>query len=136
MRQELKNALVPAVRRLTGSALGARGAQRSGGAPEAGEFQLVRHQVHLQDTKKVEKHLPDILGRALARGWIDKDFRLSLMRSPKQLLANYGVFLPDNITIRTETTENQRQRIVVYEAQPGGKQRRLLYLQLVMMAGK
>ena len=133
MKNELKNALVPAVRRLTGASAKSTASSQQ---PKSGDFQLVRQQVHLQDTKKGEKHLPDILGRALARGWIDKDFRAALTRSPKQLLADYGVFLPDNIAVRTETTQNQRQRIVVYETQPGGRLRRLLYLQLVMMAGK
>jgi hypothetical protein len=46
------------------------------------------------------------------------------------------VFLPDNVRIDVETSATQRQRIVVHEAQPDGTARRLMYLQLVMMAGK
>lgn len=99
-------------------------------------FALVRRATTLTDITRIEAHLPEILGRALARGWIDANFSAALMRDPKALLARYSVFLPENILIQVEDTATQRQRIVVYEQRPDGENRRVMYLQLVMMAGK
>ena len=105
-------------------------------ANSAGGFTLVRRPTTLQDIRRIEQHLPEILGRALARGWIDRNFAEALLLDPKGLLANYDVFLPENISIEVETTDAQRQRIVVYENRPNGNKHRVMYLQLVMMAGK
>lgn len=99
-------------------------------------FALVRRATTLQDIARVERHLPEILGRALARSWIDREFCAALMADPKALLARYDVFLPESVRIGVETSATQRQRIVVHETQPDGSARRLMYLQLVMMAGK
>lgn len=113
-------------------------AQAGGAQPEEDDtrFALVRRATTLQDIARVERHLPEILGRALARGWIDRPFSAALMADPKGLVARYGVFLPDSVRITVETTATQRQRIVVHEIRPDGTARRLMYLQLVMMAGK
>lgn len=100
------------------------------------DFALVRQSTHLQDIARVERHLPEILGRALARAWIDADFSDMLRVDPKGLLAHYKVFLPHTVSIEIETTETQRQRIVVYENHQHGARRRVMYLQLVMLAGK
>lgn len=105
-------------------------------ANSGGGFTLVRAPTTLQNIKRIEQHLPEILGRALARGWIDRNFAEALLADPKRLLSNYDVFLPENIKIEVETTEAQRQRIVVYEHRPNGDKHRVMYLQLVMMAGK
>jgi len=51
-------------------------------------------------------------------------------------LASYAVFLPENLTIEIETEGVTRPKVVVYEIGPLGKPKRLMYLQLVMMAGK
>ena len=99
-------------------------------------FALVRRATTLQDIARVERHLPEILGRALARSWIDNEFSAALMADPKALLARYDVFLPESVRISVETSATQRQRIVVHEIQPDGSLRRLMYLQLVMMASK
>ena len=100
-------------------------------------FNLVRSRTTFENTSQIEKHLPDILGRALARSWIDPDFRNRFKSNPLKLLAQYNVFLPSNILIEYETKETTRPRIVVYEKPKYGLGRkRLLYLQLIMMAGK
>mgnify|MGYP000364804937 CR=1 FL=1 len=99
-------------------------------------FALVRRKTNLQDIARVERHLPEILGRAMARSWIDAGFAEALMADPEGLLARYGVFLPSNVRIDLETSPTQRQRIIVHELMPNGEARRLMYLQLVMMAGK
>lgn len=108
-------------------------------APEAGsggDFRLVRNPVDLTDGRMVEEFLPDILGRALARSWVDGGFRARLTADPKRLLADHDVHLPGSIRIETQTGTNGRPLIVVHERQPDGTMRRLCYLQLVMLAGK
>lgn len=114
-----------------------RGSRRAGpGQPDTqAAFALVRHSTDLQDIARVERHLPDILGRALARGWIDPAFSHELMADPKALLARYNVHLPASVSLVVEVTETGRQRIVVYDTPPGAARRRVMYLQLVMMAG-
>lgn len=128
---------------LTGSKLFSGVLSRlSGRRPQAetvtpqSDFALVRQSTHLQDSARVERHLPEILGRALARAWIDADFSGALHADPKRLLAHYKVFLPHTVSIEIETTETQRHRIVVYENHQHGARRRVMYLQLVMLAGK
>lgn len=108
-------------------------------APEAGaggDFRLVRNPVDLTDGRMVEEFLPDILGRALARSWVDGGFRARLTADPKALLQEHDVNLPATIRIETQIAANGRPMIVVHERQPDGGMRRLCYLQLVMLAGK
>ena len=123
---------------------GARAYREAAGGPEprhapeagSGEFRLVRNPVDLTDGRMVEEFLPDILGRALARSWVDGGFRARLTADPKRLLADHDVHLPGSIRIETQTGTNGRPLIVVHERQPDGTMRRLCYLQLVMLAGK
>lgn len=100
------------------------------------DFPLVRRSTNLCDIALVERHLPEILGRALARSWIDRAFSAALLADPKGLLANHDIHLPASVTIEVEMTQTQRHRLVVYEKRPDGEKRRVMYLQLVMMAGK
>jgi len=100
-------------------------------------LRLVRDDVHLHDRVEVRKYLPDILGRALARIWIDQSFAQSFSSDPKKTLEQAGVYLPDNMAIEFEKASSDRPKIIVFESQPNSKFRmRVLYLQLVMMAGK
>ncbi len=123
-----------AYRATAGSTGQARGPGPQAGAE--GDFRLVRNPVDLTDGRMVERFLPDILGRALARSWVDGGFRDRLTEDPKALLADHEVYLPGSIWIETQTGSNGRPMIVVHERQPDGVLRRLLYLQLVMLAGK
>lgn len=100
------------------------------------DFVLVQKMTRLMSLTEIERHLPNILGRALARGWIDKNFQSAFMEDPKAMLSTYDVHLPDAIAIEVETEPGKRPRIVVYERTVAGTKRRLLYLQLVMMAGR
>lgn len=100
------------------------------------EFVLVQRMTRLMTLDEIERHLPEILGRALARGWIDKPFQAAFMDHPKKMLSTYDVHLPDSVEIEVETEAGKRPRIVVYQAGLDGRKRRLLYLQLVMMAGR
>ena len=110
-----------------------RGAQTR--SPDTGDFALVRRVTQLDDLARVERHLPDILGRAMARAWIDPAFSTALMQDPKGLLGRYDVHLPAHVTLQVEPTETGRQRIVVYDTSGAGTPRRVMYLQLVMLAG-
>jgi hypothetical protein len=92
---------------------------------------------HFEDRVDVQKNLPDILGRALARTWIDGDFRLAFENDPIATLMAHGIHLPETMSIEFQTKNADRPRIVVYEQRAGSKfKARVLYLQLVMMAGR
>jgi hypothetical protein len=117
------------------SAPGARGPGYTSEAPDGAKFGLVKQETYLRDTDQVKRYLPDILGRALARIWIDRGFRDNFQADPIGTMAQYNVFLPEAIDVEFVTEGVTRPRIVVYERRRSGPRRRLLYLQLVMMAG-
>ena len=112
-----------------------RGVQ--GGAEDSGDrLQLTQTAIRMADRDAVERHLPDILGRALARSWIDADFRARFTSDPVGTLDAYGIGLPPEIGIETGITETQRPRLIVYERAHLGRKRRLLAVQLVLTAGR
>ena len=85
----------------------------------------------------VKKYLPDILGKVLARIWIDPDFHRDFSSNPEKTLAKNGVILPENTEIEFQRKDTERPRIVVFERRLGSKFKlRIFYLQLVMMAGR
>ena len=104
-------------------------------APDGGGFGLVQQETYLRDSDQVKRFLPDILGRALARIWVDRNFRERFAADPIGTMADFNVFLPEAIDVEFVTEGVSRPRIVVYERRKAGPRRRLLYLQLVMMAG-
>lgn len=110
----------------------ARGAGREDG-PEP--FDLVARETTLSDRAQVERFLPDIVGRALARAWIDVGFRTRFVADAKATLAAYRLHLPDNILIDVECEGHSRPVVVVNE-RTGGRVRRLLFLQMVLVAGR
>lgn len=146
MKDSLSRALVPFASwrktRATGRAVevlpqrmeAARAAYGSN-ATDASGFTLVRQVTHLEDTEQVRRYLPDILGRALARIWIDRAFRERFAEDPIRVMTEYDVHLPATIEVEFVTEGFSRPRIVVYEQRKIGPRRRLLYLQMVMMAG-
>ena len=93
--------------------------------------------VVLTNREEVRNRLPDILGRALARAWLDLQFEKDFMTDPLRALAESGVHLPSTMLVEVSKTTANRPNIVVYEQQQGSKfKSRVLYLQLVMVAGK
>jgi hypothetical protein len=93
--------------------------------------------VVLTNREEVRNRLPDILGRALARAWLDLQFEKDFMTDPLRALAESGVHLPSTMLVEFSKTTADRPKIVVYEQQQGSKfKSRVLYLQLVMVAGK
>lgn len=126
MSQTSKNALVPVqpkklpVKRATGP-----------------RYNLVTDHVTFTSRADVRERLPDILGKALALIWIDREFHDMFARDPQGTLAAQGIHLPDNMIIEFQKPNSDRPRIVVYETRPNSKFKlRVFYLQLVMMAGR
>ena len=100
-------------------------------------FELVDGSLKLRSREEVRSLLPDILGKVLARVWLDSSFHSEFSRDPQRTLEINGVFLPDNMSIEFQKQNTDRPRIVVFEQKPGSKfKMRVFYLQLVMMAGR
>ena len=100
-------------------------------------FELVSGNIHFETREDVRSLLPDILGKVLARVWIDPIFHRNFSRDPQATLEKGGVFLPETMSIEFQKADSDRPRIVVYERKEHSKFRlRVLYLQLVMMAGR
>jgi hypothetical protein len=135
------NALVPVpsmipARRTLPRGSGSRGSYADIG-PDADPYHLVSAETSLGDRAQVERFLPDILGRALARSWFDGAFRAAFLADPVRTLAVHRIHLPATIRIDVVTQGQTRPMVVVFEeGTNGGPPRRLLYLQLVMVAGK
>ena len=128
MAKQKNTSLVPVAKQLPAT----RPAQTNGHA-----FLLSDGERHFTDREDVREFLPDILGKALARTWIDADFRIEFDNDPCGTLESHGVFLPENMLIEFQRQNVDRPRIVVYEQRPNSKfKARVLYLQLVMMAGR
>ena len=76
-------------------------------------------------------------GKALAMIWIDKEFADGFARDPQKILEAEGIILPENMAIEFQKPGTDRPRVVVYEKRPNSNFKlRILYLQLVMMAGR
>ncbi|MBL6787086.1 MAG: hypothetical protein ISQ27_03750 [PS1 clade bacterium] len=100
-------------------------------------LEIVNRPLQIHNREEVRQYLPDILGRVLARVWIDKEFHDQFSNSPQDTLEEHGVFLPDNMSIEFQRGNTDRPRIVVYERPFGSRFKlRIFYLQLVMMAGR
>ena len=98
---------------------------------------MVREELYLADRQAVREQLPDILGRVLARIWIDEKFHHDFSMNPSGTLETNGVFLPETMDVEFQKPNSSRPRIVVYEKSRESKFRtRIFYLQLVMMAGR
>ena len=98
---------------------------------------LVDDKTILEDKEDVRLKLPDILGRVLACIWIDPEFYHSFANDPKSTLEKNGVFLPQDIFLDFEKSNSDRPKVVVYEKKKNSKFKlRVMYLQLVMMAGR
>ena len=128
MAKQQNRSLVPVAKQLPAT----RNAEKS-----KHSFSLYDGERHFTDREDVREFLPDILGKALARTWIDDDFRTAFDNDPCGTLESHGVFMPENMMIEFQRQNTDRPRIVVYEQRPNSKfKARVLYLQLVMMAGR
>ena len=108
-----------------------------GGKDGINPFELVNGNIQLQTREDVRSLLPDILGKVLARVWLDPSFHREFSQDQQKTLGSNGVFLPENMSIEFQKQNTDRPRIVVFEQKPGSKFKlRVFYLQLVMMAGR
>ena len=89
----------------------------------------------LENEEQIQEFLPEVLGQALARTWIDKRFLNAFHDFPIEILERGGVFLPDHISIEFKKEEKSRPRVIVYENTKKNK-RKLLELKLIMVAEK
>lgn len=109
----------------------------SKGRDLANDFDLVEGNVNLNNRAEVKDKLPDILGRVLARSWLDKDFMEQFKSDPIGILRASGVHLPETIYIEFQKANSDRPKVVVFEQQENSKLKlRVFYLQLVMVAGR
>ena len=87
----------------------------------------------LENENQIQQYLPEVLGQALARTWIDKRFLDAFYQYPIEILERGGVYLPDRVSVEFKKEKNQRPRVIVYETEKN-KKRKLLELKLVMVA--
>ena len=87
----------------------------------------------LETEDQIQEFLPEVLGQALARTWIDQRFLEAFYEYPEEILERGGVYLPDHISVEFMKKDNSRPKVVVYENRH--KQRRkILELKLIMVA--
>jgi len=105
--------------------------------PGSARYDLVSDLTTFKSREEVRERLPEILGKALALIWIDREFADMFARDPQGTLEKEGIVLPDNVVIEFQKPGTDRPRVVVYERRPNSNFKlRILYLQLVMMAGR
>ena len=101
------------------------------------EFKLVEEDLKLHTRQQVKDQLPDILGRVLARIWIDKTFKEDFKSNPNDVLNENGVFLPEDMILEFQKPNSDRPKIIVYEKKQNSNFKvRVVQLQLVMLAGR
>lgn len=128
MSEMRSTALVPVKRSLVPSGKGNK---------SSNEIDLVTEETYINNREQVRKYLPDILGKILARIWIDPEFHNMFSHDPEGTLLRNGVHLPETMSIQFQKEDTNRPRIVVYEQAKGSKFKvRIFYLQLIMMAGR
>ena len=87
----------------------------------------------LESEKQIQKYLPEVLGQALARTWIDKRFLDAFYEYPVEVLERGGVYLPDSVSVEFKKEKDKRPKVIVYENEKKSR-RKLLELKLVMVA--
>jgi hypothetical protein len=98
-------------------------------------FVLVDKEVVYTSKEEVQKYLPKICGRVLAKAWIDKSFYAALQQDTIGTFARYGVRMPSNYDIKFDETGNNRASIIIYEQIKNSKFKiRVCSLQLTMTA--
>lgn len=87
----------------------------------------------LESEDQIQEFLPEVLGQALARTWVDKRFLEAFYKFPVEVLERGGIYLPDNISVEFKKEEKSRPKVIVFEH--GNKtKRKILELKLIMVA--
>lgn len=89
--------------------------------------------VILETEDQIQEFLPEVLGQALARTWIDQRFLEAFYKFPVEVLERGGIYLPDHISVEFKKEKKSRPKVIVYENREN-KRRKLLELKLVMVA--
>ena len=89
----------------------------------------------LETDTDIQKYLPDVLGQALARTWIDKRFLDAFFNYPIEILERGGVYLPEKIQLEFSKEEKSRPKVTVFERTKEGR-KKVLELKLIMVAEK
>jgi len=87
----------------------------------------------LETESDLQTYLPDVLGQALARTWVDKRFLDAFFEYPVEILERGGVYLPDHIELEFLKEEQSRPKVSVYEKTKSGR-KKILELKLIMVA--
>jgi hypothetical protein len=87
----------------------------------------------LETEADIRKYLPDVLGQALARTWIDKRFLDAFFDYPVEILERGGVYLPEKIQLEFIKEEKSRPKVTVFEKTKNGR-KKILELKLIMVA--
>ena len=87
----------------------------------------------LETEDDIQKYLPDVLGQALARTWIDKRFLDAFFEYPVEILERGGVYLPETILLEFVKEEKSRPKVTVFEKTRSGR-KKILELKLIMVA--
>ena len=89
----------------------------------------------LETDTDIQKYLPDVLGQALARTWVDKRFLDAFFNYPVEILERGGVYLPEKIQLEFSKEEKSRPKVTVFERTKEGR-KKVLELKLIMVAEK
>ena len=89
--------------------------------------------VILETEDQIQEFLPEVLGQALARTWIDNRFLDAFYKFPVEVLERGGIYLPDHISVEFKKEQKSRPKVIVYE-NGRDKKRKILELKLIMVA--
>ena len=87
----------------------------------------------LETEDQIQEFLPEVLGQALARTWIDNRFLDAFYKFPVEVLERGGVYLPEHISVEFKKEQKSRPKVIVYE-NGNNKKRKILELKLIMVA--
>ena len=89
--------------------------------------------VILETEDQIQEFLPEVLGQALARTWIDSRFLDAFYKFPVEVLERGGIYLPNHISVEFKKEQKSRPKVIVYE-NGSDKKRKILELKLIMVA--
>ena len=87
----------------------------------------------LETEDQIQEFLPEVLGQALARTWIDSRFLDAFYKFPVEVLERGGVYLPEHISVEFKKEQKSRPKVIVYE-NGNNEKRKILELKLIMVA--